>query len=113
MPYIGRCSTTLTRVAWSHHLVVGYFLSNRQTGPRAGMRWELLDRFLRDACDEAERAEILRWAAESPRHRQVLDELVEALRAADNLPSILIEWQRLRREFEIEAESDEEKPDPP
>jgi ferric-dicitrate binding protein FerR (iron transport regulator) len=77
------------------------------------MRWELLDRFLRDACDEAERAEVLRWAAESARHRQVLDELAEVIRAYD-APSVQLEWERLRRALEIEAESDdEEKPDSP
>jgi ferric-dicitrate binding protein FerR (iron transport regulator) len=68
------------------------------------MRWELLDRFLRGVCDEAERAEILRWAAESPRHRQVLDELAALIGAADDAPSVRIEWERLRRALEIEAE---------
>jgi ferric-dicitrate binding protein FerR (iron transport regulator) len=78
------------------------------------MRWELLDRFLRGACDDAERAEILRWAAESPRHRQVLDELAQVVGAAEDAPSIRIEWERLRRELEIRAESDDkEKPDQP
>lgn len=76
------------------------------------MRWELLDRFLRDACDEAERAEIVRWAAESARHRQVLDELGEVIRAAHDAPSVRLEWERLRRALEIEAEPDDEgKPD--
>ena len=78
------------------------------------MRWELLDQFLRGVCDEAERAEILRWAAESPRHRQVLDELAQVIGAAEDAPSIRIEWERLRRELEIEAEADDkEKPDQP
>lgn len=75
------------------------------------MRWELLDRFLRNACDETERAEVLRWAAESARHRQVLDELLEVLRSGDDAPSVRIEWERLRRALERNAEPDEEKPD--
>lgn len=76
------------------------------------MRWELLDRFLRDACDEAERAEVVRWAAESVRHRQALDELAEVVRATHDGPSVRIEWERLRRALEIEAEPEgDEKPD--
>jgi ferric-dicitrate binding protein FerR (iron transport regulator) len=76
------------------------------------MRWDLLDRFLRDACDEAERAEVESWAAESARNRQALDALAEVTRPADETPSVRSEWKRLRRALQIEAEpGDDEKPD--
>ncbi|MBA3318205.1 MAG: DUF4880 domain-containing protein [Gemmatimonadales bacterium] len=78
------------------------------------MRWELLDRFLRDACDDAERAEVERWAAESPRHRQALDGLAEVIRAPYDAPSMRREWERLTRALEIDAEPGENtKPDRP
>jgi ferric-dicitrate binding protein FerR (iron transport regulator) len=78
------------------------------------MRWELLERFLTDACDEAERAEVERWAAESSRHRQILAELAEVFGADQDAPSVRSEWERLRRELRIEAEPDDhDRPDLP
>ena len=71
------------------------------------MRWELLERFLTDACDEAERAEVERWAAESSRHRQILAELASVFGADQDAPSVRSEWERLRRELQIEAEPDD------
>lgn len=68
------------------------------------MRWELLERFLGQKCNEAERDEVLRWAAQSVRNRQVLDELTRAFHAAGDAPSIRTEWERLRRTLPRVAE---------
>lgn len=76
------------------------------------MRWELLERFLTGACDKAECAEVERWAAASSRHRHALAELTEAFGSDQDTPSVRSEWERLRRELKIEAESEErENPD--
>jgi len=64
--------------------------------PRTGMRWELLDRFLRSDCTDAEHAEVLRWAAASPRHQQILDDLGRLLDVSSDGRSTQAEWERLR-----------------
>lgn len=39
------------------------------------MHWELMDRYLAGECSRAELAEVERWVSESPRRRDLLDQL--------------------------------------
>lgn len=81
------------------------------TNSRVDMRWELLERFLGQRCDEAERHEVLRWAAQSVRNRQVLDELARAFQASGDAPSVRTEWDRLRRTLNrVPKPKEEEEP---
>ena len=72
------------------------------------MRWELLDRFLRGECDGAERAEVDRWAAESPRHRQALEELAASFGHAGDESSAKLVWDELMRELDGEAHEEDD-----
>lgn len=70
------------------------------------MRWELLERFLSDRCNPAERAAVERWLAESPRRRQVLDQLTDFIALGYNSASAELEWLRLKRDLEMEPDND-------
>jgi hypothetical protein len=39
------------------------------------MRWELMDRYLAGECGQTELEEVERWLSESPKRRQLLDQL--------------------------------------
>ena len=63
------------------------------------MRSELMDRYLAGECHGAELAEVERWLSESPRRRQLLDQLagpgeVEVSEARATI------WARLQSELD-------------
>jgi len=72
------------------------------------MRWALLDRFLRGECDADEHAEVERWAAESPRYRQALEELAASCGHVGDGASARLVWDALRRELDAGAEDEDD-----
>jgi ferric-dicitrate binding protein FerR (iron transport regulator) len=66
------------------------------------VHWKLLERFLSDDCDAAERAHVEGWAAAAPRNQEILQILKTLVGRTDESPSALVEWERLRQAVEAE-----------
>lgn len=64
------------------------------------MRWTLVERFLSGECDDAEHAEVERWAAAAPRNREILEALMAFIDGVENVGPRHREWERLRRAVE-------------
>ena len=64
------------------------------------MRWTLLERFLSGECDDAERAQVERWAAAAPRNREILAALMACIDRVEDVGPRQRDWERLRRAVE-------------
>jgi ferric-dicitrate binding protein FerR (iron transport regulator) len=68
------------------------------------VRWTLLERFLSGECDDAEHAQVERWAAAAPRNREILEALMAFIDRIEEVGPGHGEWERLRRAVEESGE---------